>query len=151
MRLVFRDCQLDEDLYELRRGGVTVPLHPKPQRLLVFLIRNRHRVVPKAELLDQVWPDAVVSDAALSTALKAVRIAVGDDGSTQHVIRTYRGRGYRFVLPVRERQARPSGRHRRRKSASQPPIAAVPPSDPQDRHKKRSGSSQRSSTVPPSC
>ena len=98
-----------------------MPFHPKPQRLLVFLIRNRHRVVPKAELLDQVWPEAVVSDAALSTALKAVRIAVGDDGSTQHVIRTYRGRGYRFVLPVRERQARPSGRHRRRKSASQPP------------------------------
>ncbi len=107
---VFGDCQLDEDLFELRRGGVLVPLHPKPQDLLVFLIRNRHRVVPKAELLDQVWPDSTVSDAALATALKAVRIAVGDDGSTQHVIRTYRGRGYRFVLPVRERPgpSRPS-------------------------------------------
>lgn len=97
-----------------------VPLHPKPQGLLVFLIRNRHRVVPKAELLDQVWPDSVVSDAALSTALKAVRIAVGDDGSAQHIIRTYRGRGYRFVLPVRERQG-PS-----EPSQSSPDVARQP-------------------------
>ena len=95
----------------LRFGRVTVdvarreveldgePRHLEPQAfdLLVHLIDQRHRVVPKTELLDVVWGDQFVSESALTTRIKEVRRAVGDDGTRQAVVRNHRGRGYRFV------------------------------------------------------
>jgi pimeloyl-ACP methyl ester carboxylesterase/DNA-binding winged helix-turn-helix (wHTH) protein len=79
--------------------------HVEPQvfDVLVYLIRHRQRVVPKSELLDNVWGDRFVSESALASRLKSARRAVGDDGSSQRVIRTVFGRGYQFVAPVAER------------------------------------------------
>ena len=78
--------------------------HVEPQvfDVLVYLIRHRQRVVPKSELLDNVWGDRFVSESALASRLKSARRAVGDDGSAQRVIRTVFGRGYQFVAPVAE-------------------------------------------------
>ena len=75
------------------------PQHLEPQAfdLLAYLVTNRDRVISKAELLDEVWGDQFVSESALTTRIKEVRRAVGDDGSRQTVVRNYRGRGYRFV------------------------------------------------------
>ena len=77
----FGDFELDEGRRELRRAGSPVDLQLKPFQLLVHLVRNRDRAVPKEELFERIWADAVVSDAALSTALRAVRQALGDDRS----------------------------------------------------------------------
>src|SRR5262249_10505383 len=48
----------------------------------------------------QLWPDQAVSDAALESAIKAVRHAVGDSGRAQWVIQTSHGHGYRFVATI---------------------------------------------------
>ena len=45
-----------------------------------YLIERRGQVVTKEELLDNVWGDRFVSESALTTQIKAVRRAVGDDG-----------------------------------------------------------------------
>jgi pimeloyl-ACP methyl ester carboxylesterase len=81
------------------------------------LIRERHRVVPKEELLDNVWGNRFVSESALTSRVKAARQAIGDDGHSQHLIRTARGRGYQFVAPVDE-EAQPD------------PVAALSPAPP---------------------
>lgn len=99
----FDDCELDLAAFELRRGGVAVHIEPQVFAVLTYLIRHRNRVVPKTELLEQVWGDRFVSDSALTSRLKAARRAVGDNGSTQRVIRTAHGRGYQFVATVAER------------------------------------------------
>lgn len=65
--------------------------------VLAYLLAHRSRVVPKSELLDQVWGDRFVSESALTSRIKAARRAVGDDGAAQRVIRTSFGRGYQFV------------------------------------------------------
>src|SRR5262245_25752891 len=96
----FGELELDESLLELRRAGVVLPIEPKPLRLLLYLIENRARVLPKQELFRAIWPGVVVSDTALSSALKDVRRALGDDGAQQRWIRTQRGRGYRWVGAV---------------------------------------------------
>jgi DNA-binding winged helix-turn-helix (wHTH) protein len=96
----FGDFELDETRRELRRSGASVPVQPKVLELLAFLIRHRERVVPQAELLRALWPDAVVTSASLARALKEARRALGDDGATQRVIRTHRGGGYRFVAAL---------------------------------------------------
>jgi pimeloyl-ACP methyl ester carboxylesterase/DNA-binding winged helix-turn-helix (wHTH) protein len=99
----FTDCVVDAEQFELRRGGVVEHVEPQVFDVLVYLIRHRDRVVPKTELLDNVWGDRFVSESALASRLKSARRAVGDDGAAQRVIRTVFGRGYQFVAPVAER------------------------------------------------
>jgi DNA-binding winged helix-turn-helix (wHTH) protein len=93
----FDGFELDTSLYELRRAGRRVPLEPRAFDVLLHLIANRDRVVSKEELLDSVWGDRFVSEAAVTTVLRSVRIAIGDGGREQRLIRTLYRRGYQFV------------------------------------------------------
>jgi DNA-binding winged helix-turn-helix (wHTH) protein len=99
----FGDFELDERLFELRHSGTPVVIAPRAFRLLQYLIDHRDRVVPKEELFAALWPDAVVSDATLSGALRDVREALGDDGAEQRWVQTKRKCGYRFLGGVRLR------------------------------------------------
>ncbi len=113
--LRFDGFELDAERRELRRDGRLVDIDPTPLRFLVYLAEHRDRFVSKHELLDRVWPEVIVSESALSTALKAARRAVGDDGRAQRIIATLRRRGYRFVAAaVEETRAPTRGRPRLR-------------------------------------
>ena len=96
----FGDYCLDGALRELRWQSTPIPVQPRVLALLFYLIEQRHRVVPKDELLDRVWPDAVVSEAALGRALALARKALGDTGAHQCMIQTLRGIGVRFIADV---------------------------------------------------
>lgn len=93
----FDSWQLDSERYELHQHGQPCKVEPQVFDLLEFLLRHHDRVVSKKELLEQLWGGRVVSDATLSTCVKAARQAIGDDGQTQRLIRTSHGRGFRFV------------------------------------------------------
>jgi TolB-like protein len=98
----FGDYALDAERRELRRGGEPVALEPQVFDLLVYLIRNRGRVVSKDALIENVWEGRIVSESTVTTRLNAARRAVGDSGATQTVIRTIPRKGFRFVAEVRE-------------------------------------------------
>src|SRR5436190_12299239 len=102
--------ELDEQLFELRRDGAVVSLEPQAFDVLVHLVRNRDRVVPKEELMDEIWGGRFVSETAVTSRIKQVRRALGDDGQSQRVIRTVHGRGYRFIWDVLEGPPGPAGR-----------------------------------------
>jgi TolB-like protein/Flp pilus assembly protein TadD len=70
--------------------------------LLVHLIRERHRVVGKDELLASVWQGRIVSESAFFNRVNAARTAIGDTGDRQRLIKTMPRRGLRFVGAVRE-------------------------------------------------
>ena len=72
-------------------------MEPQAFDVLVYLVRHRDRVVSKDELMDQVWGGRFVTETAVTSRIKQIRRAVGDDGESQRVIRTLHGRGYRFV------------------------------------------------------
>ncbi|MEH6469712.1 MAG: winged helix-turn-helix domain-containing protein [Halopseudomonas sp.] len=97
MLFKFDQWQLDSERYELRQHGQPCKVEPQVFDLLEFLLRHHDRVVSKEELLEQLWGGRVVSDATLSTCIKAARQAIGDDGHSQRLIRTSHGRGFRFV------------------------------------------------------
>ncbi len=99
MIYVFGEYGLDNDVYELRRAGMTSKLEPKAFNVLAYLIHHHDRIVPKDELLEQLWDNQHISDAALNSCIMAARKAVGDSGNVQQVIQTHRGRGYRFIAP----------------------------------------------------
>ncbi len=125
----FRDCVIDSDLAQLDRAGEIRALTPQTLRLLDHLIRNRHRVVSKDELISEVWGDRIVSDASLSTAIKETRQAVGDDGRAQHTIKTVHGHGFRFVAeidPEESAAATPAETRASIVRASRPSIAVLP-------------------------
>ena len=91
MQYVFGDCALDPDRRELIRSSSTIAIGPKVFDLLVFLVRNRERVVSKDDLLDAVWGGRIVSESTLTSHINAVRKAIGDSGEEQRMIRTLGG------------------------------------------------------------
>lgn len=107
MRYGFGDYVLDTQRYEFSRAGELLPLRPKVFQVLAYLLAHSHRVVLKEELLAQLWPDQAVEDTALNSYLMAVRRALGGYGHTQQLLRTVRGRGYRFVAPVEAQTQEP--------------------------------------------
>ena len=98
----FGDFMLDVERRELRREGECVALEPQVFDLLVYLIRNRCRVVSKDDLIEIIWGGRIVSESAVTTRINAARKAIGDNGATQQVIRTIPRKGVRFVAEVRE-------------------------------------------------
>lgn len=84
------------------RAGQTVAVEPQVFDLVHHLIRERHRVVSKDDLVEAIWSGRCVSDSTLSSRINAARKALGDSGREQNMIRTYPRRGVRFVGQVRE-------------------------------------------------
>jgi len=100
----FEDFALDTARRELRRSGTPISLQPQVFDLLEYLIRNRERVVSKDDLLAAVWDGRIVSESTLSTRINSARVAIGDSGEEQRLIRTTHGKGFRFVGVLREEE-----------------------------------------------
>ncbi len=98
----FGAFELDFDRAELRRDGARVELQRKPLQLLLYLAQHRDRVVSNRDLLDQVWADVTVSENALTSAVRDVRRALGDEGRSPRFIQNLRGHGYRFIAEVED-------------------------------------------------
>ncbi len=92
--------ELDIALFELRKAGERVAVEPQVFDLIVFLAKNSERTVTKEDIFAEIWNNRIVSDAALSSQIKAARKVLGDDGASQHTIRTIHGRGFRFVASI---------------------------------------------------
>src|SRR6266567_2765864 len=91
----FGPFELEPDKRRLLKDGATISLRPRAFDLLAALVDRAGHLVTKDELLDCVWPKAVVEEAALHVQVSALRKVVGSEAIT-----TVSGRGYQFTLPV---------------------------------------------------
>ena len=80
------------------RAGVPLPLIPRYFDLLVLFIERRQSVVTRREIFDDVWRDVIVSDGALTQAIRTLRRTLGDDSREPMFIRTVSRHGYSFVF-----------------------------------------------------
>ena len=91
-------------VFDRERGlfdeGAPVAIEPQGFELLGYLVEHRDRVVSRDELNTEIWQGRVVSEAALSTCIRGVRRALGDDRQSQKFIRTHPKRGFQFVAEV---------------------------------------------------
>lgn len=122
----FGQFEVDAGTRELRRGAQLLKTTPKMFDLLCLLLRNRHRVVPHAELLQAIWPRVHVSPGVLPQMVRKLRVALDDmPGRPQHGwIQGTRGVGYRFAGDVRERQPVPADVARNREGGTR--LEGVP-------------------------
>jgi two-component system OmpR family response regulator len=92
-RLEVGDLELDEDSYEVRRGGVPVELTATEFELLRFLMRNPRRVLSKAQILDRVWSyDFGGRSSVVEIYISYLRKKI--DSLGEPMIHTVRGFGY---------------------------------------------------------
>ena len=96
----FSDVELDVAGRRVLRRGQVVSLQRKPLDLLVYLVRQRQRVVSKNEILDELWRDESVGENSLAVCITKIRKAVGDDIEAPQIIQTVHGYGYRFIAPL---------------------------------------------------
>jgi len=106
----FGEYALDTDRRELHCGSELVAVEPQVFDLLIYLVRQRDRVVSKDDLIETVWGGRIVSDSTLTSRINAARKAIGDSGEAQRLIRTVPRKGVRFVGEVEERSAQPPSR-----------------------------------------
>lgn len=97
MNFTFGPYSVDTLRLELRQNEDVIPLQPQAFSLLVFLIENSDRVVSKDEINEMVWHGKIVGDGTLNARINTLRRALGDDGTTQSVIKTFPRQGFRFV------------------------------------------------------
>ncbi|HEX6738419.1 MAG TPA: winged helix-turn-helix domain-containing protein, partial [Vicinamibacteria bacterium] len=99
VRYRFAGFEVSPARRHLLREGREVPLIPRYFDLLVLLLERRHEAVHRRDIFDRVWSDVVVSDGALSQAVRNLRRALGDDSREPLFIRTVSRHGYRFTYP----------------------------------------------------
>src|SRR5262249_3636916 len=89
-------------------GKNQLRLGSKATALLRLMMEQPGELVPKSAIFDSVWQGLAVSDAVLTTAVKELRQALGDDARDPHWLETVHGRGYRFIPPVAQAEERPA-------------------------------------------
>jgi DNA-binding winged helix-turn-helix (wHTH) protein len=98
-RYRFSDFTLSTRKRLLIRNGQHLPLIPRYLDLLIFLVERRRDAVHRREIFDRVWSDVIVSDSALSQAIRTLRRTLGDDPREPRFIRTVSRHGYQFTCP----------------------------------------------------
>src|ERR1700674_4245670 len=99
----FEDFVLNRGAYELRRGGVVVPLQRIPLELLFLLVERHGQLVTREEILERVWGKGVFvdSETSINTAVRKLRRALSDDPEAPRFVVTVPTRGYRFITEIR--------------------------------------------------
>jgi TolB-like protein len=84
---------------ELRRNGVPVRMQNQPFQVFVCLLRHQGEVVTRDDLRRLLWPDGTFVDFehSLNTAIKRLRVTLGDSAAAPRFIETLQRRGYRFI------------------------------------------------------
>lgn len=102
---VFDQYRLDAEGHLLFRNGARIVLAPKAVDLLIALVEAQGRTVAKEELLQRVWPHAVVEEGSLASHISLLRKALRGGDAAQDLIETIPKRGYRFIGSVTQTEA----------------------------------------------
>lgn len=120
VRIQIGDYEIDAAAFVLRCGDQPRQIEPQVFELLLYLARHPDRLITRDDLIRNVWGGRIVSDATVASRIRSARLAIGDDGQQQRIIRTVHGRGVRFIGDARKG----------RSSAGAPPVANGLPDDP---------------------
>lgn len=84
----------------VRKNGIDQPLKAMEYKLLVYMLNNPGRVIPKDEFFDKIWDTQFVGDVTLNVHIRHLREKIEDDPGSPKFIKTVWGVG--FILNVEE-------------------------------------------------
>ena len=101
-KVSFDHFELDFGRFQLYRAGKPVRLEGLPLQLLMFLVERPSQLVTREQIADALWGKDVFVDVeqGINTAIRKVRMALGDDSVQPQYLQTVVGRGYRFVANI---------------------------------------------------
>ena len=76
------------------KDGKVMPLKAMEYKILVYLIRNSDRVIPKEEIFEKIWDTTVVGDVTLNVHIRHLREKIEDDAGDPRFIKTVWGVGF---------------------------------------------------------
>src|SRR5262245_45022640 len=102
--------ELDRGAYELRRSGRAIKIERIPLDLLLLLVEQRGKLVPREQIIEKIWGKDVFLDAdtSINSAIRKIRQVLKDDPEQPKFIQTVTGRGYRFIGAVTDLTLSPS-------------------------------------------
>ena len=123
--LAFGDFVIDRADERVLGPNGPVRLGNKAYRVLLALVGQDGRLLTKDALFSTVWDGTIVSESALTSAVKELRRALGDDPRQPRYIESVYGRGYRFIAPVRPADGKARTANAARAPAA-PAVEAMP-------------------------
>jgi DNA-binding winged helix-turn-helix (wHTH) protein len=108
--LKFGEFAVDPRAGELYRRGKKVKLQQQPVQVLLALLEKPRQIVTREELRQRIWPaDTFVDfEHSLNTAIKKLRLALGDRANKSKFVETLPRRGYRFLPSVEAVEEKPA-------------------------------------------
>ena len=124
----FGGWEIDFARRELRSRGEPVQLGGRAFEIIAELVKAAGQLVTKDDLMERIWPGAIVEDNALQVHIAAIRKALGPDRA---LLKTAFGRGYRLLgswtiqqqAPVRSTPANDPKRMPAKRTATNLPVA----------------------------
>ena len=106
----FADFAVDSRAGELFRLGKKIKLQHQPMQVLLALLERSGQIVTREELRQKIWPaDTFVDfEHSLNTAIKKLRVALGDSPTKPKFVETLPRRGYRFIGKVEADREKPT-------------------------------------------
>jgi len=97
---IFGDVEVREREFSIVKVGEVFAVEPKAFRVLLHLLRNPQKLIPKEELLNAVWGETAVSENSLTRSIALLRRLLGDEARDPRFIETVATVGYRWVCKV---------------------------------------------------
>jgi DNA-binding winged helix-turn-helix (wHTH) protein len=106
----FGDFVVEPRVGELYRRGKRIKLQHQPAQVLLALLEKAGQIVTREELRLRIWPANTFVDFehSLNTAVKKLRMALGDRANKSKFVETLPRRGYRFLPRVQAAEDRVS-------------------------------------------
>lgn len=92
----FGNITIDSNAHKVSVEGTDIRLKELEFKLLLYLVKNKNRVLTKEELLQNVWPDPYVGEGTLTVHIRHLREKIEKDPNNPLFIQTIWGTGYRF-------------------------------------------------------
>jgi DNA-binding response OmpR family regulator len=89
--VIVNEVEIDTSTHLVTKNGVEIKLTQKEWQLLLFLLKNRNKVVTTESILNYIWGNEIVGSESVRTYIKRLRDILGENS-----IETFKGIGYRL-------------------------------------------------------
>ena len=87
-------ARIDLKKATITRDGTETALKSMEYKILVYLLRNSDRVIPKEEIFEKIWDTTFVGDVTLNVHIRHLREKIEDDAGDPKFIKTVWGVGF---------------------------------------------------------